>query len=124
MSTNSPLPASNTLLLRCQLTELTKHPVEGFSAGLADDNNFYEWDVMTIGSFPLLPPKMRFITPMWHPNIYPDGGVCISILLLSVISLLSAENPNMDIAAPKAVGTSSRGSKKPPVGSSRKATTG
>lgn len=26
--------ASNTLILRRQLTELTKHPVEGFSAGL------------------------------------------------------------------------------------------
>ena len=23
---------------------------------------------------------MRFKTEMWHPNIYPDGKVCISIL--------------------------------------------
>jgi len=23
---------------------------------------------------------MKFVTPMWHPNIYPDGKVCISIL--------------------------------------------
>mmetsp|Transcript_46934 Transcript_46934/g.34363 ORF Transcript_46934/g.34363 Transcript_46934/m.34363 type:complete len:91 (+) Transcript_46934:214-486(+) len=23
---------------------------------------------------------MRFITKMWHPNVYPDGKVCISIL--------------------------------------------
>jgi len=23
---------------------------------------------------------MRFTTEMWHPNIYPDGKVCISIL--------------------------------------------
>ena len=23
---------------------------------------------------------MRFITKMWHPNIFPDGRVCISIL--------------------------------------------
>ncbi|KAH9052010.1 ubiquitin-conjugating enzyme [Lactarius deliciosus] len=144
MSTTSTSLASNTLLLRRQLTELTKHPVEGFSAGLVDENNFYEWDVMIIGpadtlyeggffkarlsfppEFPLLPPKMRFITPMWHPNIYPDGGVCISILhapgddqygyedagerwmpvhtvesiLMSVISLLSSEKPNLDSPA-------------------------
>lgn len=26
------------------------------------------------------PPKMRFITQMWHPNVYPNGDVCISIL--------------------------------------------
>ena len=23
---------------------------------------------------------MHFLTKMWHPNIYPDGKVCISIL--------------------------------------------
>ena len=23
---------------------------------------------------------MRFVSPMWHPNVYPDGRVCISIL--------------------------------------------
>jgi ubiquitin-conjugating enzyme E2 G1 len=131
-------------LLRRQLTELTKHPVQGFSAGLVDENNLYEWEVIIIGpadtlyeggffkarltfppEFPLLPPKMRFITPMWHPNIYSDGGVCISILhapgddqygyedagerwmpvhtvesiLLSVISLLSSEKPNLDSPA-------------------------
>jgi ubiquitin-conjugating enzyme E2 G1 len=83
MSTNSTMTplASNTLLLRRQLAELTKHPVEGFSAGaypiilsrpfqrsrpdshlregLVDENNLYEWDVMIIGfalsSLPLSP---------------------------------------------------------------------
>ena len=62
----SPAP-SNTLLLRRQLMELTKHPVEGFSAGtlpalveiariksemisgLVDESNFYEWEVLIIG---------------------------------------------------------------------------
>ncbi|EPQ55751.1 ubiquitin-conjugating enzyme [Gloeophyllum trabeum ATCC 11539] len=135
---------SNTLLLRRQLTELMKHPVEGFSAGLVDENNLYEWEVMIIGppdtlyeggffrarlsfppEFPIQPPTMRFITPMWHPNIYADGKVCISILhppgedqygyedsgerwlpvhtvesiLLSVISLLSSDKPNLDSPA-------------------------
>ena len=23
---------------------------------------------------------MKFLTPMWHPNVYEDGVVCISIL--------------------------------------------
>ncbi|KII84104.1 hypothetical protein PLICRDRAFT_168176 [Plicaturopsis crispa FD-325 SS-3] len=141
---STPNSASNTLLLRRQLQELTKHPVEGFSAGLVDDDNLYEWEILVIGppdtmyeggffkarltfppEFPLLPPKMRFITPMWHPNIYPDGLVCVSILhapgddqygyedagerwmpvhtvesiLLSVISLLSSDKPNLDSPA-------------------------
>ena len=30
--------------------------------------------------YPLNPPKMRFISKIFHPNIYPDGRVCISIL--------------------------------------------
>ena len=59
---------SNTLILRRQLAELTKRPVEGFSAGgrlctfdhlrgsdpclcqgLVDDDNLYEWEIMIIG---------------------------------------------------------------------------
>ncbi|EFP75915.2 ubiquitin-conjugating enzyme E2 G1 [Puccinia graminis f. sp. tritici CRL 75-36-700-3] len=75
--------------------------------------------------FPLLPPKLRFTTQMWHPNIYPDGTVCISILhppgndeygyedagehwlpvhtiesiLVSVTSLLASESPNTESPA-------------------------
>ena len=30
-------------------SELQKKPVEGFSAGLIDDDDIYEWDVMIIG---------------------------------------------------------------------------
>ncbi|KNZ44609.1 hypothetical protein VP01_89g11 [Puccinia sorghi] len=125
--------ASNpsAVLLRKQLAEFRKRPVEGFSAGLVDDNDVYEWDITIFGpahgelietcllwrfsdgaflrarmsfpaEFPLLPPKLRFTTQMWHPNsndslplnksflaegltadfflVYPDGTVCISIL--------------------------------------------
>lgn len=30
-------------------TELRKHPVDGFSAGLVDDDNLLEWDIMIMG---------------------------------------------------------------------------
>ena len=30
--------------------------------------------------YPNHPPKMKFVSEMWHPNIYTDGNVCISIL--------------------------------------------
>lgn len=41
----------NGLRVHCQLTdaELQKKPDEGFSAGLVDDNNIFEWQVMIIG---------------------------------------------------------------------------
>lgn len=88
------------LLLQRQLAELNKNPVDGFSAGLAGDgDNIYEWDIFIVGppdtlydggffqatlsftaDYPQSPPKMKFTTPMLHPNVYPDGTVCISIL--------------------------------------------
>ena len=61
--------------------------IPGISVGLVDDNVF-EWEVMLMISdedrlygggffrarlsfpaeYPHMPPKMRFETPLWHPN--------------------------------------------------------
>lgn len=89
----------SALLLKKQLADLNKNPVEGFSAGLIDDNDIYKWEVMIIGpqdtlyeggffkaqltftkEYPQKPPKMVFQSEMFHPNIEKDGSVCISIL--------------------------------------------
>jgi len=87
------------LLLARQLKELQKNS-DGFSVGLVDDSNLYEWQIIVEGpndtpyqggyfqatlsfppEFPSKPPTMRFMTPgFWHPNVYKDGKVCISIL--------------------------------------------
>jgi len=125
------------LLLKKQLRDLKKNPVDGFSAGLVEDSNIFEWEIMIVGppdtlfeggffrailsfpqEYPNLPPKMKFLSEIWHPNIYPTGEVCISILhppgedewgyekaierwlpihtvesiLISVISMLSSPN--------------------------------
>uniref|UniRef100_A0A1I8EJD7 E2 ubiquitin-conjugating enzyme n=1 Tax=Wuchereria bancrofti TaxID=6293 RepID=A0A1I8EJD7_WUCBA len=87
----------SALLLRKQLAELKRVPVDGFSAGLQGDD-IYKWEVLVIGppdtleggffkallefpkEYPLLPPKMKFISEIWHPNIDKEGNVCISIL--------------------------------------------
>ncbi|XP_010520281.1 PREDICTED: ubiquitin-conjugating enzyme E2 7-like [Tarenaya hassleriana] len=88
-----------SLLLQKQLKDLCKNPVEGFSAGLVDENNIFEWSVKIIGppdtlyeggffsaimtfpqNYPIYPPTMRFTSEIWHPNVYTDGLVCISIL--------------------------------------------
>lgn len=39
---------SNTHLAR-QLQQLKKHPVDGFSAGLVDESNLFEWEIIIIG---------------------------------------------------------------------------
>ncbi len=31
------------------LSELSKKPVEGFSAGLVDDEDLYKWEILIIG---------------------------------------------------------------------------
>ena len=93
--------ASNNavLLLTKQLKDLRKHPVEGFSAGLKDESDPFVWEVMIMGpadtpyeggifqadmsfprDYPNNPPTLRFTSEFWHPNVYADGKVCISIL--------------------------------------------
>jgi len=121
--------------LNVELKQLNKEPNCFFSVS-PKSNNFHKWDVMIIGppdtlfegalikaelefpdEYPSKPPKFIFTTPLYHPNIYPDGKVCISILhegvdefgyeklserwnptqsvnsiLMSIISMLSAPN--------------------------------
>lgn len=45
------------------------------------EGGFLRAELVFPPEYPLLPPKMRFLTKMWHPNIYDDGTVCISILV-------------------------------------------
>jgi ubiquitin-protein ligase len=56
--------------------------------------------------YPFEPPKVRFITPIMHPNINLEGTVCINLfcewsasmtvqkILLNIVSLLSSPNLN------------------------------
>jgi ubiquitin-conjugating enzyme E2 G1 len=39
------MTTQSALLLQKQLKELKKNPVNGFSAGLIDDNDIYKWEV-------------------------------------------------------------------------------
>jgi len=58
--------------------------------------------------YPTKPPKCKFVPPLFHPNVYPSGTVCLSILneddnwkpaitikqiLLGVQDLLDDPNP-------------------------------
>jgi len=91
--------AQGLLLLRREFEKLQKEPDSGFSAGLVDEDDYLNWEVIIIGppdtfyeggwfkakltfppEYPQRPPKMKFVSKMWHPNISKDGDVCISIL--------------------------------------------
>ncbi|CAF0756480.1 unnamed protein product [Didymodactylos carnosus] len=97
LHTASNSPSVKALSLEYQ--KLLKEPVEGFTVKLDDNTNLYKWHVGIFGppdtlyaggyykadmefptTYPFAPPKVRFLTKMWHPNIYENGEVCISIL--------------------------------------------
>nr|CAH8825974.1 unnamed protein product [Trichobilharzia regenti] len=138
----SSVKASAVKALQKELKDLSEFPVEGFKVMVSEEENLFVWDVAIFGppmtlyeggyfkarlsfpdDYPYSPPTMHFLSRMYHPNIYENGEVCISILhspgddpqsgelpserwnptqnvrtvLLSVISLLN--EPNIHSAA-------------------------
>lgn len=90
--------AAATRVLSSELSKLSKHPVPGFVVEPSCDDLFC-WNVGIFGppntiyegayfrakltfpkSYPMEPPVFAFLSEMWHPNIFEDGKVCISIL--------------------------------------------
>ena len=99
MSAPAPPGSSAGILLAKQL-KLMQGPdgIEGISVGLVNDSNLFDWEVMLMISdecrlygggffravlkfprdYPHSPPKMKFETPIWHPNstLY-TRGLCV-----------------------------------------------
>ncbi|KAJ4481019.1 ubiquitin-conjugating enzyme/RWD-like protein [Lentinula aciculospora] len=97
---------SNATALRRLMTEYKQLTSGGspdgmFTAGPIFESDFFTWEALICGpkdtpfeggvfsakltfakpsDYPLSPFKMKFEPPLFHPNIYPDGNVCISIL--------------------------------------------
>ena len=123
---------SNTIIatmalrrIQKELSDLEKDPPVNCSAGPVEKDLFL-WEGVIFGpdaspyqggvfkvriqfpnDYPFRPPVVTFLTPIYHPNISPSGGICLDILktqwspaltigkvLLSILSLLTDANPN------------------------------
>ncbi|KAI9637433.1 ubiquitin conjugating enzyme [Dioszegia hungarica] len=102
MFANNTRAQSSTAARRLmkEYRDLTADPLQDMiTAGPISEDNMLEWEALVQGpegtpyeggifaaklrfpsDYPLNPFKMTFDPPLLHPNIYPNGDVCISIL--------------------------------------------
>ncbi|TKR77921.1 hypothetical protein L596_018810 [Steinernema carpocapsae] len=48
--------------------------------GTAWEGGLFKLRMIFKDDFPSTPPKCRFEPPLFHPNVYPSGTVCLSLL--------------------------------------------
>lgn len=113
-NSSGPMAPSSSAIraLSLELKSLMEEPLEGIRAKLVNEENLFEWEMAIFGppdtlyqagyfkahmkfpnDYPYSPPTVRFLTKVWHPNVYENGDLCISILHPPVDDPQSGELP-------------------------------
>ncbi|OIR57366.1 MAG: ubiquitin-conjugating enzyme E2 [Amphiamblys sp. WSBS2006] len=118
--------------LQNEMTEIENDPLPLISIEQPDKDSLFKWvatmqgpkgtpfeggvfkvDIAIPDDYPFSPPTVKFISEMFHPNIFGDGSICITTLekahwkkemtmkgvLLSIQSLLNDPNPHTNSEA-------------------------
>lgn len=81
------------------LRSIKQEPPEGCSASPISDDNMFVWNATLVGpqdtpweggvfqlritfseQYPEKPPRVRFTSEIFHPNVYSDGTLCLDII--------------------------------------------
>uniref|UniRef100_A0A0K0DWE1 UBIQUITIN_CONJUGAT_2 domain-containing protein n=1 Tax=Strongyloides stercoralis TaxID=6248 RepID=A0A0K0DWE1_STRER len=111
-STVNAYAASAVKALSLELKKLQNEPTEGFHI-TPNEDNLLIWTVGIFGppntiyqggyfraqirfpnNYPYSPPTFKFLNKIWHPNVYDNGDLCISILHPPVNDPQSGELPS------------------------------
>lgn len=91
--------SSAQLRLMADLKAVNSHPPAGCSASPISDDSLFVWRATILGPpdspweggifqlrltfserYPEKPPRVRFTSECFHPNVYPDGTLCLDII--------------------------------------------
>ncbi|KAK9449394.1 ubiquitin-conjugating enzyme/RWD-like protein [Limtongia smithiae] len=82
-----------------EFTDITAHPSPHYTAAPRSDEDIFNWEIVLFGpkdtpyeggtfkldlklpqGYPFNPPILVFTTKIFHPNVLPDGSICIPLL--------------------------------------------